>query len=173
MARARPSLRGLLLAKEARRSRRAQIHGRVLSEHRVLAEHEHHPHRESRIVLRRSKEFGITHDGFAIDIADVRERKRRIVHALNVDGAPFKGERESSELDLIPRHVAEHIQRPVVDCRASKMRVVETSSEVSLEFDWFDSGCTLFGPAQSPGSVQASIPCALWSRLGKPLGVEQ
>ena len=69
--------------------------------------------------------------------------------------------------------VAEDIQRPVVDCRASKMRVVETSSEVSLEFDWFDSGCTLFGPAQSPGNVQASIPCALWSRLGKPPGVEQ
>src|SRR5213078_1540096 len=26
--------------------------------------------------FRRSKEFGITHDGFAIDMADVRERKR-------------------------------------------------------------------------------------------------
>ena len=26
--------------------------------------------------VRRSKEFGITHDGFAIDMADVRERKR-------------------------------------------------------------------------------------------------
>jgi pyruvate/2-oxoglutarate dehydrogenase complex dihydrolipoamide dehydrogenase (E3) component len=28
--------------------------------------------------FRRSKEFGITHDGFAIDMAGVRERKRRM-----------------------------------------------------------------------------------------------
>src|SRR3989441_5765711 len=33
--------------------------------------------------FRRSKEFGITHDGFAIDMADVRERKRRMVRGLN------------------------------------------------------------------------------------------
>jgi pyruvate/2-oxoglutarate dehydrogenase complex dihydrolipoamide dehydrogenase (E3) component len=33
--------------------------------------------------LRRSKEFGITLDGFAIDMADVRERKRRMVRGLN------------------------------------------------------------------------------------------
>ena len=33
--------------------------------------------------VRRSKEFGITHDGFAIDMADVRERKRRMVRGLN------------------------------------------------------------------------------------------
>src|SRR5437879_1285130 len=33
--------------------------------------------------FRRSKEFGITHDGFAIDMADVRERKRSMVRALN------------------------------------------------------------------------------------------
>src|SRR6266849_2565927 len=33
--------------------------------------------------FRRSKEFGITHDGFAIDMADVRERKRSRVRALN------------------------------------------------------------------------------------------
>ncbi len=31
----------------------------------------------------RSKEFGITHDGFAIDMAGVRKRKRRMVHDLN------------------------------------------------------------------------------------------
>src|ERR1700681_464233 len=31
----------------------------------------------------RSKEFGITCDGFAIDMADVRERKRRMVRGLN------------------------------------------------------------------------------------------
>src|ERR1700740_1996165 len=31
----------------------------------------------------RSKEFGIRHDGFAIDMADVRERKRRMVRGLN------------------------------------------------------------------------------------------
>jgi len=33
--------------------------------------------------FRRSKEFGITHDGFAIYMADVRERKRRMVRGLN------------------------------------------------------------------------------------------
>jgi pyruvate/2-oxoglutarate dehydrogenase complex dihydrolipoamide dehydrogenase (E3) component len=33
--------------------------------------------------FRRSKDFGITHDGFAIDMAGVRERKRRMVHGLN------------------------------------------------------------------------------------------
>jgi pyruvate/2-oxoglutarate dehydrogenase complex dihydrolipoamide dehydrogenase (E3) component len=33
--------------------------------------------------LRRSKEFGITLDGFAIDMAGVRERKRRMVRGLN------------------------------------------------------------------------------------------
>src|SRR5690242_7384331 len=33
--------------------------------------------------LRRSKEFGIALDGFAIDMADVRERKRRMVSGLN------------------------------------------------------------------------------------------
>jgi pyruvate/2-oxoglutarate dehydrogenase complex dihydrolipoamide dehydrogenase (E3) component len=33
--------------------------------------------------FRRSKEFGITHDGFAIDMAGVRERKGRMVRGLN------------------------------------------------------------------------------------------
>ena len=33
--------------------------------------------------FRRSKEFGITCDGFAIDMAGVRERKRRMVRGLN------------------------------------------------------------------------------------------
>jgi pyruvate/2-oxoglutarate dehydrogenase complex dihydrolipoamide dehydrogenase (E3) component len=33
--------------------------------------------------FRRSKEFGITHDGYAINMADVRERKRRMVRGLN------------------------------------------------------------------------------------------
>src|SRR6267142_1108331 len=33
--------------------------------------------------FRRSKEFGITHDGFVIDMADVRERKRGMVRGLN------------------------------------------------------------------------------------------
>jgi pyruvate/2-oxoglutarate dehydrogenase complex dihydrolipoamide dehydrogenase (E3) component len=33
--------------------------------------------------FRRSKEFGITHDGFAIDMSGVRERKRKMVHGLN------------------------------------------------------------------------------------------
>src|SRR5271170_4067794 len=33
--------------------------------------------------FRRSKEFGIRHDGFAIDMAEVRERKRQMVRGLN------------------------------------------------------------------------------------------
>src|ERR1700674_5076901 len=33
--------------------------------------------------FRRSKEFGIIHDGFAIDMAGVRERKRGMVRGLN------------------------------------------------------------------------------------------
>src|ERR1700745_4356127 len=33
--------------------------------------------------FRRSQEFGITHDGFAINMAGVRERKRGMVHGLN------------------------------------------------------------------------------------------
>jgi pyruvate/2-oxoglutarate dehydrogenase complex dihydrolipoamide dehydrogenase (E3) component len=33
--------------------------------------------------FRRGKEFGITHHGFAIDMVDVRERKRRMVRGLN------------------------------------------------------------------------------------------
>src|SRR6202048_1214427 len=33
--------------------------------------------------FRRSKEFGIAHDGFTIDMAEVRERKRRMVRGLN------------------------------------------------------------------------------------------
>src|SRR5262249_15311002 len=33
--------------------------------------------------IRRSKEFGITHNGFAIDMSGVRERKRRMVTGLN------------------------------------------------------------------------------------------
>ena len=33
--------------------------------------------------FRRSREFGIAHDGFAIDMTSVRERKRRMVRGLN------------------------------------------------------------------------------------------
>jgi pyruvate/2-oxoglutarate dehydrogenase complex dihydrolipoamide dehydrogenase (E3) component len=33
--------------------------------------------------IRRSKEFGIAHDGFAIDMPGVRERKRKMVGGLN------------------------------------------------------------------------------------------
>jgi pyruvate/2-oxoglutarate dehydrogenase complex dihydrolipoamide dehydrogenase (E3) component len=33
--------------------------------------------------FRRSKEFGITHDGFAIDMSGVRDRKRKMVSGLN------------------------------------------------------------------------------------------
>ena len=33
--------------------------------------------------FRRSKEFGISHDGFTIDMANVRDRKRKMVSGLN------------------------------------------------------------------------------------------
>src|SRR6201987_5712576 len=33
--------------------------------------------------FRRSKEFGITHDGFTIEMSGVRDRKRRMVRGLN------------------------------------------------------------------------------------------
>ena len=36
--------------------------------------------------VRRSKEFGIAHDGFAIEMSGVRERKRRMVRGLNGAG---------------------------------------------------------------------------------------
>src|SRR5229473_2552009 len=53
--------------------------------------------------------------------------------------------------------VAEHVQRPVVHSRASKMRMMEAGSEIGLEHDWLDPSCALFGPAQSPGCIQPSI----------------
>jgi hypothetical protein len=68
---------------------------------------------------------------------------------------------------------AEHVQRPVANCRPSKMRVVESASEIGLEHDWLDPGCPLFRPAQSPGCVQPSISRASQSRLGELPGVEQ
>src|ERR1700732_3086414 len=46
--------------------------------------------------FRRSKEFGITHDGFAIDMAGVRERKRRMVRGLNDCIWKITGTREPS-----------------------------------------------------------------------------
>src|SRR5262245_32149908 len=33
--------------------------------------------------FRRSREFGITHDGFTIDMSGVRDRKRRMVSGMN------------------------------------------------------------------------------------------
>src|SRR4029077_2079357 len=40
-------------------------------------------------------------------------------------------------------------------------------------YDWLDSGCPLFTPAQTPGCVQPSILCASQSRLAALPGVEQ
>src|SRR5216684_327983 len=47
--------------------------------------HRKHLIRSAKVAsyFRRSKEFGIKHDGYAIDMADVRERKRRMVRGLN------------------------------------------------------------------------------------------
>lgn len=62
----------------------------------MLAKQEHHPEREGRIVLRRSTEFGITHGGFAINMAGVRERKRKMVCGLNEMSWRITGIREPS-----------------------------------------------------------------------------
>jgi pyruvate/2-oxoglutarate dehydrogenase complex dihydrolipoamide dehydrogenase (E3) component len=40
--------------------------------------------------FRRSKEFGITHDGFAIDMSGVRERKRKILRRNTESNASKK-----------------------------------------------------------------------------------
>jgi hypothetical protein len=69
--------------------------------------------------------------------------------------------------------VAEHVPLPVMNCRSTTMRVVETASEKGLKRDRLDSGCLLFRPAQSPRSDQPSNGCALQSRLGEPPGLEQ
>jgi len=55
--------------RQARRSRRSQVYWRLLPEHRVLAQQEHHPQRESRIVLSPKQGIRISHDGFAIHMA--------------------------------------------------------------------------------------------------------
>src|SRR5207245_9809054 len=67
----------------------------------------------------------------------------------------------------------EDVQRPVMDCRSSKMRVVEVASEIGVEHDRLDPGCLLFRPAQSPGRGQPSIGCSPQPRLGELPGVEQ
>src|SRR3984885_6179243 len=54
-----------------------------MPEHRVLAGKNIIHSAKVASYFRRSKEFGITCDGFAIDMADVRERKRRMVRGLN------------------------------------------------------------------------------------------
>ena len=53
--------------------------------------------------------------------------------------------------------VAEHVQRPVVNCRPSKMGVVEATPEIGLEHDWLDPGCPLLRPAQGSRCLQPSI----------------
>jgi pyruvate/2-oxoglutarate dehydrogenase complex dihydrolipoamide dehydrogenase (E3) component len=49
----------------------------------VLAQQEHHPQCEVASYFRRSKEFGITHDGFTVHMPGVRDRKRKMVSGLN------------------------------------------------------------------------------------------
>ena len=54
-----------------------------MPEHRVLAGKNIIHSAKVASYFRRSKEFGITCDGFAIDMAEVRERMRRMVRGLN------------------------------------------------------------------------------------------
>ena len=127
--------------------------------------------------FRRSKEFGITHDGFAIDMADVRERKRRMVHALNVDGAPFKGERGRSELDLILRHAHDDEFR---DCKPGHQRshrattggCYENCSGPAHTLQYccriVDSGTNVGVSAKSCASFSLSRPC-LTSTVWNPM----
>jgi pyruvate/2-oxoglutarate dehydrogenase complex dihydrolipoamide dehydrogenase (E3) component len=53
-----------------------------MSEHRVPRKNIIHSANVAS-YFRRSKEFGIIPDGFAIDMAEVRERKRRMVRGVN------------------------------------------------------------------------------------------
>ena len=69
--------------------------------------------------------------------------------------------------------VIEDVQGPVVNCRPPKMRVMEGSSEIGVEHDWWNASHLLFRPAQSPGCLQPSICGSPKSRLGEPPGVEQ
>jgi hypothetical protein len=58
--------------------------------------------------FRRSKEFGITHDGFAIDMAD--ERKRKMVPGLNDTRCSHPGRRLGAA--LVVRSTRESRPRP-------------------------------------------------------------
>src|SRR2546428_13560261 len=60
-----------------------------------------------------------------------------------------------------------------MNCRSSKMRVVEAASEIGLEHDRLDPGCPLFRPAQSPECFQPTILCAAQSGFGELPGIEQ
>jgi len=83
-ARARPSLRGLLPAKESTSQvvDRKYIGGSCPNIACLPSKNIIHSAKVAS-YFRRSKEFGITDDGFAINMADVRERKRRMVRGLN------------------------------------------------------------------------------------------
>jgi len=84
VARARPSLRGLLPAKESEsQSSSANTSAGHARTSRACRARMSSTGANVASYFRRSKEFGITHDGFAIDMADVRERKRRMVRGLN------------------------------------------------------------------------------------------
>src|ERR1700730_9388444 len=60
-----------------------------------------------------------------------------------------------------------------MNCCSSKMRVVESASEIGWERDRLDPGGLLFRPAQSPGRGQPSIGCSPQPRLGELPGIEQ
>ena len=69
--------------RKARRSHRAQIHWRIVPEHRVPAKQNIIHSAKVASYFRRSKEFGITRDGFTIDMSGVRDRKRKMVSGMN------------------------------------------------------------------------------------------
>ena len=61
--------------------------------------------------FRRSKEFGITHDGFAIDMADVRERKRLPAAARKRETARHcRAPRGAADLSRARRRTAHRVE---------------------------------------------------------------
>ena len=59
-----------------------RIHRRLVPEHRLPAQQEHHPQRQGRLLFFRSEEFGISKENVRINMAAVRERKRKMVDGL-------------------------------------------------------------------------------------------
>ncbi len=70
------------LTREAHRGRRAAVCRGVVPQHRLPAEQERHPRAKVAGYFRRGAEFGIANGDWKVDMAAVRDRKRRMVDGL-------------------------------------------------------------------------------------------